>query len=1156
MKQMGLLSAAILVATLSVGTATTYYTSPFGDNAKDGLTPSTAWGTMAYAVSRLKSGDTLIIGEGEYLINEKLPMERAFVLTGTPEAGEDVSKPIVIRAERPHAAIIHSDKPIVGFTKVAGHHFVYCCDAPEDLLQIVESDTDIVYEPAGSITDVDEVVGAYLLDPSTKSLYVHTSDGRPPSDHVLMGITQTTGGGSVMAPPDKPTRSFVIEGLVMKGFSSMALDIRNARNITVRNCVFYHSCYGIYLCNYGRNCRIENNLVFSNNIRRPGSPENAGIMLGGDLEGVVVDGNVARYNRFNNIRLYGATSPSNDVTISNNRCFGDAPSWFKPAPKGCNMIGNVSEGFGGAYLASHNTLPSHTGEYKPQQTEGDLLFGNTAESKAAAKFVDPVGGDYRLQSDSPFRGKGKDGADLGAFPYKDEVFFVRPDGDDAAAGTSVAAAWKNLVKAVERLKAGQTLYVMAGSYEGNLTLTQQGSAKEPIVIRRRGNDRVILDGRGKTKVGCKLDGAAFVRIEGLEFRGFKQTAISANGAKNITIQKCLIHNNAGTGVALQGCHDVSLRDSTIVANTVGVKLDDSSGGFVLLNNILQSNKRAQFEVDALATENYYGNFNCWFGSTLARIGKSDLKSLRDLQSTMRERTGSMQADALFANAAREDFRLTPSSPCRGRGFLERTIGRGDEVPLIAAEAETQDVRVHYVGGTTATISYWTPRHPGYSLLEYQTGNEKPQALSIDFNYRIFHVVCLNGLKPNTTYTFRPGVKYVSQSWIEQTRLMWGQGEAAPANATTFGVSAKFKTLAADPPGRTLHVAADGDDARDGLTASTAWRSLRRASEQAHAGDTVLVGPGRYKETLAPFNSGVSEDRRITFRTVKPREAILDGNNHTVPWAVKLINRDYVTVDGFRMELQTGNDYTMAQTSPYSSQVLLAESHFCTLRNCYLDGGKKFPDPSWAGVFGVWLCDAEGALIDDNFLVKDTFAIVSASGVKPGPGYVWPLVKNNTFLYTYIWTVHMVGGQDRLKLRNNLFAERVRRKASLAYIRIWYAGSRIDSDYNFFYWNNDKPRDMSDCRIIMWHSDLPESDPTLPGGLAAWQKFKGQDTHSLEAFFPSNNIYDNLDFTPAGKPYQGKGEGGADIGCTWIGKHTDQIVFEENPTADIPPWKGK
>lgn len=1109
---------------------------------------------MAYAVSRLKSGDTLIVGEGEYMINEKLPMERAFALNGTPETGEDVSQPIVIRAARAHTAVIHGDKSISGFAKVAGFHFVYRCDAPEDLLQIVESDTDIVYEPAGSITDVDEVVGAYLLDPSTKSLYVHTSDGRPPSDHALTGITQTTGGYSVMAPDDKPTRSFVMEGLVMKGFSSMALDIRNARNITVRNCVFYHNCYGIYLGNYGRNCRIENNLVFSNNIRRPGSPENAGIMIGGDLQGVVVDGNVARYNRFNNIRLYGATNPKTDVTFSNNRCYGEAPSWFKPAPEGCRMIGNVSEGFGGAYFASRNTLPSYSGEYKPQQSDDDLLFGATAESKAAAKFVDPVGGDYRLQSDSPFRGKGKNGTDLGAFPYKDDVFFVKPDGDDAAAGTSSATAWKNLAKSAERLKPGQTLYVLAGTYEGPLTINQQGTATAPIVIRRRGNDRVLLDGRGKTKIGCRLDGAAHVRIEGLEFRGFKQAAIAVDHATNVTIEKCLIHNNAGPGMALQSCRDTFLRNNTIAANKVGVNLDAAAGSVELVNNILQDNQRAQLEADSLTREAYYGNFNCWSGTRLARIGKSDIKSWKELQASIHERSGSMHADALFANAGKQDFRLTPSSPCRGRGFLERAIGHGDEVPLIANEAEVQDVRVHYVGATTVTISYWTPRHPGYSLLEYQAGNEKPQTLAIDFNYRIFHVVNLNGLKPNTTYTFRPGVKYASQSWIEQTRLMWGQGGAAPANVTTFGASARLKTLATDPPGRTLHVAADGDDARDGLTASTAWRSLRHASKQAHAGDTVLVGPGRYKETLAPFNSGVSEDRRITFRSVKPREAVLDGNNHTVPWAVKLINRNYVTVDGFRMELQTGNDYSMAQTSPYSAQVAIVKSRFCTVRNCYLDGGKKFPDASWAGVLGVWLAEAEGAVVDDNFLLKQTWSVTAASGAATGPGYVPPLIKNNTFLWTYIWTIHMVGG-DILKLRNNLFAEVCRRKSGLAYIRIWYKGSLVDSDYNFFWWHNDKPRDLSTCKVGMVHY-RSEPDPEIPGGLAAWQKWSGQDAHSLEAFFPKNNTYENLDFTPAGKPYQGKGEGGADIGCTWIGKHTDQVAFEESPTVDIPPWAAK
>jgi hypothetical protein len=1124
-----------------------YYVSPTGDDSRAGDSPETAWRHLTPAISKLRSGDTLIVGEGFYAIDEKQPLARAFVLGGDPEPGEDVARPIVIRAARPHAAVIHGDEPLTQFTREPGYRYVYRAAAPAGLQHVVEADSDIVYEHAGSLVDVDEVVGAFLHDESAGVVYVHTSDSREPANHSLWGITQNSAGYSKMSPLDKPTRSFVIEGLVFKGFAAMALDLRYARHVTVRHCAFYHNCYGIYLCNVGRACRIEGNLVFANNVRRPGSPENAGIMLGGDLQDVVVDGNIARYNRFNNIRLYGVGSATMDVLFSNNRCYGQSPFWFKPAPPGCRMIGNVAEGFAGAHESSRNTLPYHTAEYAPQVGAGDLLFGRTEQERDSARFVDPISGDYRLQSDSPHRGKGPDGSDLGALPYRGDVFFVRPDGDDAAAGTSVAQAWKSLASAAARLQPGHTLYLMAGRYDEPLQISGQGDADRRITVRRRGTDRVVITG------ACVLDGARFVELDGLELHG----GIRAASAANLSIRECLITGRGTAGVDLRQCRDVSLRHNTLAGHDVGLRVADAAGELELISNILQHNRQAQMVIDAQSVPAYYGNFNCWSGGLLAKVGRRDLASLSELRLILGERGESQQADARFVDAAAGDFRLALDSPCRGRGHLQRHIGpQAWLLPQVESEAAFEAVQVHHVGATGATLTWWTPRHPGYSLAQWQAvgQGESSSTLDLEFNRRIFHVVNLMGLKPDTQYELTPGLRHASEGWTTHAVRGWGQGDPLPAEQRTWTQPLRFRTLAQDPPGRTLHVRPDGDDAKDGLSRGSAWRTLRQACMQARAGDTVRVEPGRYAQTLAPFNSGAGEDRRITFIATEPRQAILDGNLHRIPWAVKLINRDYITVDGFTIQRQTGNDYSMAQTGASSAQVLIAQSRFCTLTRCYLDGGREFPNGSWAGISGVWLGNAQGARIDDNFLVKQTWSITSASGEAVGPDYVWPLIRNNTFLYTYIWTIHMVGGHDRLKLRNNLFAERVRAKAGLPYIRIWYVGSQIDSDYNFFYWNHDKPRDLSQSRVIMRHNVLPDSDPSLPGGLRAWQQFSGQDLHSLEGFFPTNNIYDNLDFTAAGKPYQGKGEGGADIGCTWIGKHTDQIVFEEGtPTVDIPPW---
>lgn len=49
------------------------------------------------------------------------------------------------------------------------------------------------------------------------------------------------------------------------------------------------------------------------------------------------------------------------------------------------------------------------------------------------------------------------------------------------------------------------------------------------------------------------------------------------------------------------------------------------------------------------------------------------------------------------------------------------------------------------------------------------------------------------------------------------------------------------------PGRTFYVAKDGDDAADGLSWGTAWRTVGRGARVLRAGDTLLIGEGEYEE---------------------------------------------------------------------------------------------------------------------------------------------------------------------------------------------------------------------------------------------------------------------------------------------------------------------
>ena len=54
----------------------------------------------------------------------------------------------------------------------------------------------------------------------------------------------------------------------------------------------------------------------------------------------------------------------------------------------------------------------------------------------------------------------------------------------------------------------------------------------------------------------------------------------------------------------------------------------------------------------------------------------------------------------------------------------------------------------------------------------------------------------------------------------------------------------------------------GDDRHDGSSPQTAWRSISKLSTALHAGDTVYVGPGLYREQVTVGNDGTAENRLI------------------------------------------------------------------------------------------------------------------------------------------------------------------------------------------------------------------------------------------------------------------------------------------------------
>jgi hypothetical protein len=65
------------------------------------------------------------------------------------------------------------------------------------------------------------------------------------------------------------------------------------------------------------------------------------------------------------------------------------------------------------------------------------------------------------------------------------------------------------------------------------------------------------------------------------------------------------------------------------------------------------------------------------------------------------------------------------------------------------------------------------------------------------------------------------------------------------------------SIPAHPGKKIFYLSPGGDDNQSG-TRQAPWKSLKKASETAKAGDTVILLPGNYEGKLQPVNSGTAD----------------------------------------------------------------------------------------------------------------------------------------------------------------------------------------------------------------------------------------------------------------------------------------------------------
>jgi len=124
-------------------------------------------------------------------------------------------------------------------------------------------------------------------------------------------------------------------------------------------------------------------------------------------------------------------------------------------------------------------------------------------------------------------------------------YYVSPSGNDDHSGAS-DQPWETIMHAQEQLVPGDTLNIMAGTYNEKIQLENSGSVDNYITIRNHENDEVIIDGSGLT------DQESIIEIYDLEY---------------IIIEGLYIENNEmpdAQGILIENmCNNIIIRDNHI-----------------------------------------------------------------------------------------------------------------------------------------------------------------------------------------------------------------------------------------------------------------------------------------------------------------------------------------------------------------------------------------------------------------------------------------------------------------------------------------------------------------------------------------------------------------------------------------------------------------
>jgi|GEM_PF-4217749 len=655
---------AVLITT-PFAAATEYYLSPVGNDQGSGKSPEQAWSTLSYAASKLQPGDKLNISPGEYV--------QAGVLENV--AGS-ATEPIIIQASIPGYAIFRGSLTLRTFKPDKNHPERYIAQTRLPVYHVKLLHPPMTMSPVSSLPLVKRSPGAWVSDRETGQLIINMSHLRMAPIGVEASVLPASGLTL------RNCKHVQIQGLVVRGFApptgdavtTGALTLSNCQDITIQSCSILENAAGM-LIDKAERVLISHSRVLSN--EQPGTSDQAQIALR-QASDITIEhseiGAAANIAVWMDNTCQGIQVNQSIVRNVSESIRDDSESF--PALKR-SVIVNCRQFYGRAAKSWHCTMvfSDPIPQWYKEPKRSTLLL---ATDMKQPHFASPAHNHFQLTATSPFRGKAPDGLDPGAYPYKGDVLFVSPDGNDDNDGLSRKHPLKTLAAINRMAQPGVTIYLAPGSYAGTLKPAANGTESQPIAIRGLPGGDVRITSQGN-EPAIDLTGRKHIHLEGLTSYNSK-LGVVVRRASNIVINRVMSLNCNAAGLVLLDSKRVRVnRLTSYQSRGPGVIVQGDCQSIAITDSILHSIKTTAMGVDIGYPSELFTDYNNYLPAVnrpLAIIGKKQVSDIVSLRAITGHDAMSFSAEPEIAFGKAEDA-IMDTSPCVGAGHDGGHIGAGE-----------------------------------------------------------------------------------------------------------------------------------------------------------------------------------------------------------------------------------------------------------------------------------------------------------------------------------------------------------------------------------------------------------------------------------------------------------------------------------------------